>query len=119
MGALRIARAQFVIQNSDDMPFFRMASGDNTAVVFLGDGESRFLFSYGVLVAGACNWRHPSGERALRDVRKYSKTTSAHVNKFFGVTVAAEVGRAALVDFFTAELARVVAVAVAGWAVVR
>ena len=119
MAAVRIARSELVLQDSDDLPFFRMASGDNTAVVFLGDGDSRFLFSYGVLVAGACNWRHPSGERALRDVRKYSKTTSAHVKKFFGGTVAAEVGRAALVDFFTAELARVVAVAVAGWAVVR
>ena len=119
MAAVKISRTPLVLQDSTDLPFFRMASGENTAVVFRGDGESRFLFSYGVLVAGACNWRHPSGERALRDVRKYSKTTSAHVNKFFGATVAAEVGRAALVDFFTAELARVVAVAVAGWAVVR
>lgn len=107
MAALKISRTPVVLQDSEDMPFFRIASGDNTAVVFLGDGESRFLFSYGVLVAGACNWRHPSGERALRDVRKYSKTTSAHVNKFFGVMVAAEVGRAALVEFFSAELARV------------
>ena len=107
MGALRISKTQLVDQDADDMPFFRMASGENTAVVFLGDGESRFLFSYGVLVAAACNWRHPSGERALRDVRKYSRTTSAHVNKFFGATVAAEVGRAALVEFFSAELARV------------
>ena len=107
MAAVKISRTPVVLQDSEDMPFFRIASGDNTAVVFLGDGESRFLFSYGVLVAGACNWRHPSGERALRDVRKYSRTTSAHVNKFFGVTVAAEVGRAALVEFFSAELARV------------
>ena len=107
MAAVKISRTPVVLQDSEDMPFFRIASGDNTAVVFLGDGESRFLVSYGVLVAGACNWRHPSGERALRDVRKYSRTTSAHVNKFFGVTVAAEVGRAALVEFFSAELARV------------
>ena len=107
MAAVKISRTPVILQDSEDMPFFRIASGEHTAVVFLGDGESRFLFSYGVLVAGACNWRHPSGERALRDVRKYSKTTSAHVNKFFGVTVAAEVGRAALVEFFSSELARV------------
>ena len=95
----------------DDLPFFAIESADNVAVVVLGGGESRFLFSYGLLVAGSCNWRRPGGEKYLKDSRKYSATTGRHVAKFLAGRTAAEVGRAALVDFFTAELARVVGAA--------
>lgn len=95
----------------DDLPYFSIESGDNVAVVGLGGGESRFLFSYGVLVAAACNWRHPGGEKYLRDARKYSATTGRHIAKFLAGKTAADVGRRALVDFFTAELARVVGAA--------
>ena len=100
-----------VISVPDDVPFFAVESADNVAVVVLGGGESRFLFSYGLLVAVACNWRNPGGEKYLKDSRKYSVTTSRHIAKFLACKTAAEVGRAALVDFFTAELERVVGAA--------
>ena len=100
-----------VISVPEDHPYFRIESADNVVVVVLGGGESRFLFSYGLLVAASCNWRHSGGEKYLKDARKYSGTTSRHIAKFLAGKTAAEVGRAALVDFFTAEMARVVGAA--------